>query len=77
MDYPMGQPINGLTTSGGGDPAPSRGDAAQRGVAWPFQQRRNGIPWDLFVSYGSFHSHGATPIAGWFIRENPVKVDDN
>ena len=20
---------------------------------------------------GGFHSHGGTPIAGWFIRENP------
>ena len=26
--------------------------------------------------YGGFHSHGGTPIAGWFITENPIKVDD-
>jgi hypothetical protein len=23
-----------------------------------------------------FHSHGGTPIAGWFIREIPIKMDD-
>ena len=23
-----------------------------------------------------FHSHGWTPIAGWFIIENPMKIDD-
>ena len=25
-----------------------------------------------WTSYGGFHSHGATPIAGWFVRENPI-----
>ena len=24
----------------------------------------------------SFHSHGGTPIAGWFIKETPIKMDD-
>ena len=26
--------------------------------------------------YGAFHSHGGTPIYGWFIRKNPIKMDD-
>ena len=26
--------------------------------------------------YGGFHSHGGTPIAGWFIRENPIEISD-
>ena len=25
---------------------------------------------------GGFHSHGGTPIAGWFIREKPIKMND-
>ena len=24
--------------------------------------------------HGDFHSHGGTPIAGWFLRENPMKI---
>ena len=23
------------------------------------------------------HRHGGTPIAGWFIRENPIRRDDD
>ena len=26
--------------------------------------------------YGGFHSHGGTPIAGWFMRGNLAKMDD-
>ena len=26
------------------------------------------------VSYGGFHSHGGTPIAGWFRMEEPIKI---
>ena len=26
--------------------------------------------------YGGFHSHGRTPIAGWFREENPMQTDD-
>ena len=25
---------------------------------------------------GGFHSHGGTPIFGWFLMENLIKVDD-
>ena len=31
-------------------------------------------PWDFIWGVSV---NGATPIAGWFIRENPMKVDDN
>ena len=27
-----------------------------------------------FTSFRDFHSHGGTPIAGWFIREHPIKM---
>ena len=27
--------------------------------------------------YGGFHSHGGTPIAGWCIKEIPMKMDDD
>ena len=25
------------------------------------------------ISNGGFHSHGGTPIAGWFIKKNPTE----
>ena len=25
----------------------------------------------MYIVYGGFHSHGDTPMAGWFMRENP------
>ena len=28
------------------------------------------------ISNGGFHSHGGTPIAGWFIKKDPTKMDD-
>jgi len=28
------------------------------------------------VIHGGFHSHGGTPIAGWLVMENPIKMDD-
>ena len=27
-------------------------------------------------TYGGFRSHGGTPMAGWFIMTNPIKMDD-
>ena len=30
----------------------------------------------LRLAFGGFHSHGGTPIAGCFIMENPVQMDD-
>ena len=27
-------------------------------------------------SFGGFHGHGGTPIAGWFTKENPIQADD-
>jgi len=41
-------------------------------VTWESQGREAGHPWDqIRVSI-----NGGTPIAGWFIRENPIKMDD-
>ena len=25
---------------------------------------------------GGFHGHGGTPIAGWFVKEHPIQMDD-
>ena len=30
----------------------------------------------LIQQVGGVHSHGATPMAGWFIREPPIQMDD-
>ena len=27
-------------------------------------------------SHHHFHKHGGSPIAGWFVREHPIKMDD-
>ena len=32
---------------------------------------------NLYSNYMEVSINGGTPIAGWFIRENPVKVDDD
>ena len=31
----------------------------------------------IVLSYGGFHSHRGTPIAGWFMRENSINMDDS
>ena len=31
----------------------------------------------MLESIWGFHSHGGTPIAGWFVREIPAKMDEN
>ena len=33
--------------------------------------------WLYIIPFGGFHKWGGTPIAGWFIRENPIKKDDD
>ena len=35
----------------------------------------NGTPLQQFYMWG-FPQMGGTPIAGWFIRENPIKLDE-
>ena len=32
--------------------------------------------WFIVRKMGAFHSHGGSPIAGWFTRGNPSKMDD-
>ena len=34
------------------------------------------IQTDFMSILGGVHIEGGTPIAGWFIRENPIKIDD-
>ena len=34
-------------------------------------------PWFYIHKFGGFLSHGGTPIAGWFIMEDSMKMDDN
>ena len=35
------------------------------------------MAFELYIYiYGGVHSHGGTPIAGWFTMENPMKVVD-
>ena len=39
-------------------------------------QRKIGNITHLQWEYRGFHSHGGTPIAGWFITKTPTKMDD-
>ena len=42
------------------------------GISWGY----NGKMGISREESGGFHSHGGTPIAGLFKRENPIKIDD-
>ena len=39
-------------------------------------QLLDGAGFDQKKSWRGFHSHGGTPIAGWFGMENLIKMDD-
>ena len=55
----------------------STSDPTRQALGSIDQFRIFGPPEDvLCLSMGRKFPAGATPIAGWFIRENPIKMDD-
>ena len=65
LDQPVsGRPKLGVHQAPTGTHGLARGTAVDSATA-----RNAGRPGVIFP--GSFHSHGGTPIYGWFVRENP------
>ena len=50
--------------------------AARRQERLEFNEGDVGLAGGIQASehLGGFHSHGCTPIAGWLIRESPIKI---
>ena len=42
------------------------------GIQWKKNRENNG---NMVCNHN--YNYGDTPIAGWFIRENPIKMDDD